>query len=187
MGKLETESRKRTKYKELQRIIFETVKGASIISLALIAPGAILAMKKLGLRVSPQQKGVVERASKRLVRQGFMEWQEGKLRLTKKGENRMLELNLREQVKRPRRWDGKWRVLVFDIPERRRRVRQWIRSTVRGIGFVRLQDSVWIYPYDCEDLITLVKANMHVGDALLYMVVDVIESDMKLKKHFNLP
>ncbi len=187
MGKLETESRKRTKKNELQRLILTTVKTAGIVSLALVAPGVLVAMSRLGLKPSLQQKAVIERSSQRLVRQGLLAWEGKKLRLTKKGEEKMLELSLREQVKQKRRWDGKWRVLVFDIPERRKRIRQWIRNTVREIGFIRLQDSVWVYPYDCEDLITLIKANLHIGDAMLYMIADTIERDFKLKQHFKLP
>ncbi len=186
MGKLETESGQRAKRNELQRIILGTVKAAGVISLGLVAPGVVVAMSKLGLRLSPQQNTVIERSSHRLIRQGLMKWEGRRLRLTEKGERRIQELTLREQLKKPKRWDGKWRVLVFDIPERRKKLRQWIRYTLKDIGFVRLQDSVWVYPYDCEDLMTLLKAEFRVGDAMLYMIVDTIERDTKLKNHFQL-
>ena len=61
-----------------------------------------------------------------------------------------------------------------------------IRKTLLTIGFVRLQDSVWVYPYDCEDLITLFKADLKVGKDLLYLVADAVEYDFSLKRHFNL-
>ena len=54
------------------------------------------------------------------------------------------------------------------------------------IGFVRLQDSVWVYPYDCEDLITLLKADFRVGKDVLYLIVDSIENDKYLRAEFNL-
>ena len=54
------------------------------------------------------------------------------------------------------------------------------------IGFMRLQDSVWIYPYDCEDLLTLLKADFKVGRDMLYMVVDQLEYDVSLKVRFGL-
>ena len=43
-----------------------------------------------------------------------------------------------------------------------------------------------MYPYDCEDLITLLKADFRVGDAMLYMIVDTIERDGALRKHFGI-
>ncbi len=53
-------------------------------------------------------------------------------------------------------------------------------------GFVRLQDSVWVFPYDCEDFISLVKAELKIGSAILYMVVEHIENDTHLRAHFGL-
>ena len=51
---------------------------------------------------------------------------------------------------------------------------------------MRMQDSVWIFPYDCEDLITLLKADFKVGYDLLYMVVDKLEGDHIFKDYFKL-
>lgn len=53
-------------------------------------------------------------------------------------------------------------------------------------GFVRLQDSAWIYPYDCEDLIALAKANFRIGVNVLYMIVEKLEHDKYLREHFGL-
>lgn len=85
-----------------------------------------------------------------------------------------------------RRWDKRWRVIIFDIPERRRKVRDRLRNTMRELGFVRLQDSVWVYPYDCEDMMTLMKADFKLGAAVLYMVVEHIENDKHLRAQFTL-
>ncbi len=187
MGKLEIENRKRTKRDRLRKIILETAKAAGFISMALFLPNVLGAMLKMGLIASPRQHDVVERASKRLVKSGLLEWKNKKLRLTQKGGKELRILTLLEYAQdMSRAWDKKWRVLIFDIPERRRGLRQQIRNTLRAIGFVRLQDSVWVYPYDCEDLITLLKADFHVGDDMLYMIVDVIERDEKLRGHFGI-
>ena len=89
-------------------------------------------------------------------------------------------------TKKPKRWDGKWRVLIFDIPERRKSVRDKVRLTLTAIGFKRLQNSVWVYPYDCEDLITLLKADFKIGRDLLYLIVDSIENDAILRDWFDI-
>ena len=185
MGKLESESRKRTKKNQLRKIILETVKAAGFLGMALVVPNVLGAMYKMGLIASPRQKDVVANATKRLISTGLLEWRDKKLRLTRKGEQTLRTITLSEYTQKiVRKWDKKWRVLVFDIPERRKGLRKKIRNTLQAIGFVRLQDSVWVYPYDCEDLITLLKADFHVGDDILYMVVDVIERDSKLRSHF---
>ena len=57
---------------------------------------------------------------------------------------------------------------------------------MRELGFIRLQDSVWVYPYDCEDLMALLKADLKLGSAVLYMVVEHIENDKHLRAEFGL-
>lgn len=186
MGKQEETSRKRTKRNQLRKIILETVQAAGIISIALFAPNVVGAMAKLGMIPSPRQKDVVNRSTDRLVKQNLMEWRDSKLRLTAKGERELLSLTLREISRaKPRRWDEKWRVLIFDIPEKRKHLRVRLRLTLQSLGFVRLQDSVWVYPYDCEDLIALLKADFHLGDDVRYLIADSIERDEELRKHFR--
>lgn len=108
-------------------------------------------------------------------------------RITEKGK-RMLQMETEKiAIAKKRRWDRRWRVVIFDIPERRRSVRASIRRFMQEYGFVRLQDSVWIYPYDCEDLIALAKANFRVGADVLYMIVERLEQDKHLREHFGLP
>ena len=77
-------------------------------------------------------------------------------------------------------------MLIFDVREERKSLRDKIRRTLIAIGFERLQYSVWVYPYDCEDLITLLKADFKIGKDLLYIISDSIENDTWLKKRFNL-
>ena len=96
-------------------------------------------------------------------------------------------LGVREyQLPLHKRWDGKWRILIFDIPERRKILREKIRNTLHSVGFVRLQDSVWAYPYDCEDFVALLKADFRVGNDLLYMIVEELEGGRRLQEQFDI-
>ncbi len=40
--------------------------------------------------------------------------------------------------------DNKLKIIVFDIPEKERQKRGWLREILRGLGFRMLQQSVWI-------------------------------------------
>ncbi|MDO8517750.1 MAG: hypothetical protein Q7S26_00455 [bacterium] len=188
MGQLETGSRKRTRRANLKKIVLNTVAVAGVLSIGLVAPKVLGAMGKLGFLPTKRQKEFIRASRERLVRHGLLRYEGKLLRLTQKGEAVLRSLEFRDFVsKKPKRWDGKWRVLIFDIPERQRALRDKIRITLFKIGFVRLQNSVWLYPYDCEDLITFLKADFKVGKNLLYLVVDALEYDLPFKKKFNLP
>lgn len=187
MGNLEKSAKKKAKRKQITSIILGTVGVAGLLGVALVAPNVLGAMGKLGMIPTGRQKEIINRTRDRMLKQGLLRRENGFLRLTPKGQDKFRMLQLREAaMTRPRRWDKRWRVLIFDIPEYRRALRNKIRQTLIGIGFMRLQDSVWIYPYDCEDLIALLKADFKIGKDMLYMIVEELEGDRHLKEHFGI-
>jgi PaaX-like protein len=187
VGKIEDRYKKRRKKGDLQKILLTTVSVAGVLGIGLLAPNVLGAMKKLGMLPAPHQKDSIRVARNRLVRQGLLVWEGKKLRLTEKGCKRLNSWALKDyQIPKPKRWDERWRVLIFDIPERRKGLRDKVRRTLETVGFVRLQDSVWIYPYDCEELITLLKADFKIGKDLLYLIVDTLEYDTPIRSRFNL-
>ena len=187
MGKLEENYRHRRKRADLQKIVLGTVAAAGIVTAGLLAPNVLGALGKLGLLPTRRQTDSIRTARNRLVQQGFLVWEENKLRITEKGKKRLHTFELRGyKLPKPKRWDERWRVLIFDIPEKRKGLREKIRRTLAAVGFVRLQDSVWIYPYDCEDLVTLLKADFKIGKDMLYMIVDTLEYDTPFRARFGL-
>ena len=187
MGILEDSQRRRRKRNNVKALVLGSVAAAGILGLMIVAPNVLGAMGKLGLLPGRRQKEIINRARDRLIRQGYLIRTGEGLRLTPKGERACRTFEIRGyKTKTPRRWDRKWRVLIFDIPERRKFLREKIRTTLRLIGFVRLQDSVWVYPYDCEDLVALLKSDFKVGQELLYMTVEELEGARRLREHFGL-
>ena len=188
MGILEKESRKKARKGEIQKVILKTIAAVGFLSVALMAPNALKMLGSFGIKTSDGTKKAVMRSRKRLVQRGLLEYTpQGLLRLTEKGKMKLRQLELCDYaLQKPKRWDKKWRVLIFDIKEERRSMRDKIRRALSIIGFVRLQHSVWVYPYDCEDVITLLKADFEIGKDLLYLIVDTIENDKKLKQIFKL-
>ena len=191
MGKLEEVSRKRKKKRDIQRAVLATIAVATFVPLAAVAGNAIQLLDYL-----PKEKYNLKHQAKsamgRLVAKGYVIWVErdGKkfLRITSMGRKALAfeqaKVALRNQKKK---WDGRWRMIVFDIPERRKSVRFRLCAVMREVGFVRMQDSVWVYPYDCEDFIALLKAELKIGKDALYAIVDTIEQDKNLRILFNLP
>ena len=187
MGVLEQSSRKRTRNKNLQKIVLQTVAAAGFLSVALLAPNALQALRQVGLFPKHRQKEIFNSSRNRLVKAGLLAYEGKFIRLTAKGEAKLYQLEQHDyKLARPKRWDKKWRILIFDIPERRRALRARIRRTIVSVGFMRLQKSVWVYPYDCEDFVNLIKADFKIGKDLLYLIVDSIENDKFIKEYFQL-
>src|SRR3989344_520136 len=174
----------------VQTVFLRTLYVGGVLSTALIAPkmtrllphpdGSRARRKELYDRIT--------QAKYRLKQAGLVIEKEGRLRLTPIGRAHIEKILMREyRIPEPVRWDGKWRILMFDIREKRRRVRTQLRKLLQGAGFLHLQDSVWIYPYPCDEFVALVRAHLASGVGELRAVVaDALESDRSIREHFKL-
>ena len=187
MGRIEEDFQKRKRKQDIQTAVLEVVAAAAILSTVIVAPSILQVFDKLGI-IGKRRKEGITRARNKLLKNGLLKKDsKGLLIITEAGRKKLsLQKFSHYRIEKPRKWDGRWRVITFDIPERRKKIRDQVRLTLTNIGFVRLQDSVWVYPYNCEDLIALLKSDMGIGKDLLYLIVDSIENDTILKKHFDL-
>ena len=67
--------------------------------------------------------------------------------LTKKGLEKVLKIRIK-MVKKRKRKDRKWQMIIFDIPEKKRKLRKLFREYLKTLGYKLLQKSVWVCPYD---------------------------------------
>lgn len=77
---------------------------------------------------------------------------EGKkaIMFTKEGLNKVLKASFTIEGKTKRK-DGKWIMLMFDIPEKWRKSRNLLRSILHNLGYKLFQQSVWVTPYDVSE------------------------------------
>ena len=187
MGELEKKNRKVVRKTKIQEAIFLTIASGGRIGSELLVGRVIEALTGIDYPVSKRGKRIIQSAATRLRNKGLLEFENGQYSMTKGGTKIFKDWEMSNYtIKRPRKWDGKWRVMVFDIPEKKRTARTRVREILTAAGFQRLQDSVWVFPYDCEDVIGLMKTDLGVGKHLLYMIVDQIENDRFLRMDFDL-
>ena len=80
------------------------------------------------------------------------------IRLTEKGKKMAGWLQIDDlKINRPQKWDGKWRMVIFDISQLKKIHREAFRGKLKELGFCPLQKSVWIHPFDCRDEIGLLR------------------------------
>ena len=187
MGKLEVKSKKRSKKENLQKIILGSVAVAGVLSVGLLAPNVLGAMAKLGTIPKSRQKEYVSSSASKLTKRGLLKFNGVYYELTKKGVSQLMRWKLSDyKLEKPKKWDGKWRIIIYDILEKKKGTRKQISLLFNQAGFYRLQNSVWVYPYDCEDTIGLLKTDFGVGRNVLYVIADEIENDRHLRSEFGL-
>ena len=110
--------------------------------------------------------------------------------LTKKGEEYALRYKLDEiTIFTPSRWDGRWRVVMFDIPEKYRLARDSLRDKLKEIGFCEVQKSVFVHPYPCRDEIDFIvevfgiRKYVRFGELLTLTLEEELLQQYSLKPH----
>ena len=94
--------------------------------------------------------------------------------LTLKGAERVLRVRLKS-TKKKRRKDNKWIMVIFDIPEKQRRTRELFRSALINLGYQKLQQSVWVCPYDVhKETEEAIRAYRSIPYVKLFIIEEVI-------------
>ncbi|OGZ78295.1 MAG: hypothetical protein A2528_02760 [Candidatus Staskawiczbacteria bacterium RIFOXYD2_FULL_37_9] len=106
--------------------------------------------------------------------------------LTEKGKMRVLTYDFYKMKIEQKVWDGKWRAVIFDIPEKFRWGRDALRKKLKELGFCEFQKSVFVFPYDCKDEIDFIIEFFNIRKYVRYGVFDYVDNAVHLKEFFNL-
>lgn len=107
--------------------------------------------------------------------------------LTEKGKRKVKQYQFDElEITKPERWDQKWRIIIFDIPDKKRAARNVLRDKLKKLNFFQLQKSVWVHPYPCGNEIQLMAEVFEVTPFINIIIADQISNDIKAKEHFHL-
>jgi CRISPR-associated endonuclease Cas2 len=127
-----------------------------------------------------------------LKRKGFIEMRRDghdiEIFLTKEGKKRAGKYQIDDlRITKPKKWDGKWRVVIFDIPSHSDTVRNVFRRKLKEFGFYQLQKSIWICPFECKEEIALLRVFLGADKREIQVLkVEKMEDDGFLRKIFRL-
>jgi len=180
---------------ELAKEILVMIAAGVAIPAAFLMPGIPVAlkpllnevMKRCGMR---RRRPLVQSIS-HLKRRGLVSIAEkgGQqvLTLSEGGKKRLLRFELDEiEIRKPKKWDGYWRMVLFDIPERRKQGREAFRSKLKQLGFLQLQKSCFVHPFECKSEIDFVSELFEVSPYVNYILAKEIEGESKLARYFHL-
>ena len=110
-----------------------------------------------------------------------------KIILTKQGQKKALKFKLDEmEIKKPAKWDGEWRIVIFDIPEKLKKVREALRYHLKRLGFKKLQHSVFVLPFECRNEIEYIVEFYNIRHFVRYIEAHHIDNELDLKHKFHL-
>lgn len=141
-----------------------------------------LSQKTLSEQTKKTCKYALNRSLKSLNEAGLVEYlpssQNGFARLTKAGRFKANSNKLTDDssLLNPN-WDGKWRIILLDLPESRKNERESLRYLLKKAGFVMLKNSAWISPYPFEHLFENIKKDLDLSTEIMIFVTDELDKE----------
>jgi DNA-binding transcriptional regulator PaaX len=87
-------------------------------------------------------------------------------------------------IKQPSHWDHRWRIVMFDIPERFKTSRNAVTIELKKLGFFQLQRSVWVHPFECQSEVGMLSQLYGVDQFMVYMNVEYTNAHATIHNHF---
>ena len=132
-------------------------------------------------KMAPKQRYAVNRALRNLQESGMVEshfsGQNDYARLTPTGRRKAVSLKLEAEDCLVPNWDGKWRIVLLDLPESRKSERESLRYLLKKAGFVCLKNSAWISPFPFEHLFMNIKKDLGLTTEMMIMVTEKIDPE----------
>lgn len=133
---------------------------------------------------------VLRQTIKRLQQQKVVEitYENGEqiIKLTEKGRTKLLKYRIEDMAIKNQKWDGKWRLIIYDVPTYKELQRNMFRRFLRKMQLLKLQKSVYLTPYECQKEIEYLRQLFGVGEEVIYLTVQNIENDTAYRKYFGL-
>lgn len=109
------------------------------------------------------------------------------LQLTRRGNREARRVSFLDMhIDRPKKWDGIWRMVMFDIPQKRRGARAVFRKKLRDLGFLPYQKSVFVFPFPCEREVRFAAEYLSMQPYVQYIEVCKLDKESRVRKEFNL-
>lgn len=177
--------------RDIGKTILLAVGISGLIITAALFPGLGYALKELQkhkFKKYPTHR--INQALRRLEKQELISISEvnGRvaIKLLEKGKQKIISYNLDNMKLKRGKWDGYWRVVIFDIPEEKKTARDFLRTKMKQLGFYILQESVLVTPWECRDEIDFIKHYYNVEKNVKLIIAKKFDEEEKVKSYFRL-
>lgn len=176
---------------ELSKEILKSLAIGGFVAACFVAPNFAQVAKLFGANNAKDKwrlrRTLYNLTEEKLVKISYNKKGEEIIKITGDGEKRILKYNLNDmKIAVPKKWDNWWRLVIFDIPEHCKQVRDALTSKLRELGFYPLQKSVFIFPYKCRDEIDFVCEHFKVRGYVNFFLVKKPENEEYLRQWFDL-
>ena len=133
-------------------------------------------------KASAAEGYAITRSIKNLAETGLIETietgQSAYVRLTQRGRQKLASQKLdTKHALANTSWDGKWRIILLDLPEDRKAERESLRYLLKKAGFIRLKNSAWVSPFPFEFMFENIKKDFGLTSELMIIVTNTVDPE----------
>lgn len=108
------------------------------------------------------------------------------IKLTQKGYAKFLRFKLEDHSLKEKAWDGKWRLVLYDIATLKKDKQEGFRRILKSMNFLALQKSAYLTPYKCNQQINYLREYFSLGEEVLLLEISQLENDKYFKEYFGI-
>ncbi len=183
---------KRTRLGPIAQKVLLLLEAGIILALTTRPDSYFRVVKKAAKEWEKINSRSLHEAVKRLYRSRLIDYKEHhdgaiSLTLTENGKHTLLRYHLDTmEIPKPARWDGLWRMILFDIPERFKVGRDALAQKLKDLGFRQLQKSVFVFPYECKNEVDFIIEIFNLRPFVRFAVLKEIDVALDLQQQFHL-
>src|SRR3989344_6148040 len=149
---------------------------------------AILEQKRNNITSDKLKRAIRSLKKRKII---YLEEKEDKVfvHLDDQSRSKVFEYSLKMLIdfkKKKKIWNKKWFLVFFDVPEIERNKRDYLRRYLKKLGFYQYQQSVYLFPYECEKEVEQIKKIVEGAKYIKYIVAEKIEDEESAKRFFRL-
>lgn len=117
----------------------------------------------------------------------ILQGRNSRFHLTPKGKEWLVKSKINYFKLKNKKWDNKWRVIIFDIPKDLHRERVRFSSKLKNLGFYSLQKSVFVMPYSCEEELSQIAQDFRVSEFVDVIIAENVGfKESEIRKYYHL-
>lgn len=107
------------------------------------------------------------------------------VKLTQKGHAKYLRYKMEDWSNKGKGWDGKWRLVIYDISKLKKDKQEGFRRTLKQMNLWPLQKSVYLTPYKCQEAVNYLREYFNLGEEVIFLEVSKLENEHLYKQYFG--
>ena len=175
---------------ELAKDILKSLAIGGFLMAGLVLPNIVQLLDFFGVTKSAEKFkiiGAIERMKQKKLVRIYHKDGADVVEITELGKKKVLSYDLENiKINRPKKWDGYWRVVIFDVPEKNKKARRALNFKLNNMEFFPLQKSVFVCPFECKDEIDFVTEFFGIKKYVRFVLAKNIENDEFIRSYYNL-